>query len=284
MAESGAEVLVVPNGSPFRRGKFDVRMHHMVARVVETGLPLVYVNMVGGQDDQVFDGGSFVLNPGGKLAVQLPVFDEVMEHVDFEETAQGWRAAAGPLEVHPGPIEQAYRAMCVGLGDYLRKTGFGGALLGLSGGVDSALVAAIAVDALGAENVRCVMLPSEFTSAPSLEDAAAVAGAARVPAGRALDRAGAGGGDGDAGAALRGARGRRDRGEPAVAAAGGDADGDVEQVRRDAADDGEQVGDRGGVCDDLRGHGGRVQSDQGRLQDARCSRSAAGGTRTTGGG
>ena len=176
MAESGAEVLVVPNGSPFRRGKFDVRMHHMVARVVETGLPLAYVNMVGGQDDQVFDGGSFVLNPGGKLAVQLPVFDEVIEHVDFEETAQGWRAAAGPLEVHPGPIEQAYRAMCVGLGDYMRKTGFGGALLGLSGGVDSALVAAVAVDALGAENVRCVMLPSEFTSAPSLEDAAAVAG------------------------------------------------------------------------------------------------------------
>ena len=78
MAESGAEILVVPNGSPFRRGKFDVRMHHMVARVVETGLPLAYVNMVGGQDDQVFDGGSFVLNPGGALAVQLPVFDEVI--------------------------------------------------------------------------------------------------------------------------------------------------------------------------------------------------------------
>ena len=176
MAESGAEILVVPNGSPFRRGKFDVRMHHMVARVVETGLPLAYVNMVGGQDDQIFDGGSFVLNPGGKLAVQLPVFDEIVHHVDFEETAAGWRAATGPLDVHPGPIEQAYRAMCAGLGDYMRKTGFSKALLGLSGGVDSALVAAVAVDALGAENVRCVMLPSEFTSAPSLEDAAAVAG------------------------------------------------------------------------------------------------------------
>ncbi len=175
MAESGAQLLMVPNGSPFRRGKFDVRMHHMVSRVIETGLPLAYVNMVGGQDDQVFDGGSFVLNPGGALAVQLPVFDEVIAHVDFEEGPTGWRALAGPLDVHPGPIEQAYRAMVVALGDYLGKTGFRQVLLGLSGGVDSALVAAIAVDALGPENVRCVMLPSEYTSAHSLEDAAGVA-------------------------------------------------------------------------------------------------------------
>ncbi len=177
MAESGAELLMVPNGSPFRRGKFDVRMNLMVARVVETGLPLAYVNMVGGQDDQVFDGGSFVLNPGGGLAVQLPVFDEVVAHVDFTEEALGWRAKAGPIEVHPDPIEQAYRAMVIGLGDYCAKTGFARVLLGLSGGVDSALVAAIAVDALGPQNVRCVMLPSEFTSAESLEDAAGVAAA-----------------------------------------------------------------------------------------------------------
>lgn len=175
MAESGAQALVVPNGSPFRRGKFDVRMHHMVARVIETGLPLAYVNMVGGQDDQIFDGGSFVLNPGGQLAVQLPVFDEVIAHVDFEETPQGWRAATGPLDVHPPEIEQAYRAMAIALGDYMRKTGFAKVVLGLSGGIDSALVAAIAVDALGPENVRCVMLPSEYTSTASLEDAAGVA-------------------------------------------------------------------------------------------------------------
>jgi NAD+ synthase len=147
----------------------------MVARVVETGLPLVYLNMLGGQDDQVFDGGSFVLNPGGGLAVQLPLFEEVVAHVDFDATAAGWRARPGALARHPDPIEQAYRAMAVGLGDYLAKTGFGRVLLGLSGGVDSALVAAVAVDALGAESVRCVMLPSEFTSAESLEDAAAVA-------------------------------------------------------------------------------------------------------------
>ncbi len=175
MAESGAELLMVPNGSPFRRGKFDVRMHHMVARVIETGLPLVYLNMVGGQDDQVFDGGSFVLNPGGGLAVQLPLFDETIAHVDFTEEALGWRAETGVRAGLGDPIEQAYRAMVIGLGDYLRKTGFTKVLLGLSGGVDSALVAAIAVDAIGPENVRCVMLPSEFTSAASLEDAAGVA-------------------------------------------------------------------------------------------------------------
>jgi NAD+ synthase len=177
MAESGAELLMVPNGSPFRRGKFDVRMNHMVHRVVETGLPLVYLNMVGGQDDQIFDGGSFVLNPGGALAVQLPVFDEAVAQVDFEEGAEGWRAVTGERAVHPEIREQDYRAMVVALADYLGKTGFSKVLLGLSGGVDSALVAAIAADAVGPGNVRCVMLPSEFTSPESLEDAAGVASA-----------------------------------------------------------------------------------------------------------
>jgi NAD+ synthase len=177
MAESGAEVLVVPNGSPYRRGKFDVRMNHLVSRVVETGLPLVYLNMVGGQDDQVFDGGSFALNQGGRLAVQLPVFEEAIAHVELETGAEGWRVTPGRVEVHPEIREQDYHAMVLSLRDYLGKTGFRRVLLGLSGGVDSALVAAIACDAVGAGNVRCVMLPSEFTSSESLEDAAAVAGA-----------------------------------------------------------------------------------------------------------
>ena len=176
MAESGAEALVVPNGSPYRRGKFDVRMNHMVARVVETGLPLVYVNMVGGQDDQVFDGGSFALNPGGRLAVQLPVFEETLAHVALAAGPEGWRVAPGRMEVHPGIVEQDYHAMVLSLRDYLSKSGISRVLLGLSGGVDSALVAAVAADAVGAANVRCVMLPSEFTSPESLEDAAAVAG------------------------------------------------------------------------------------------------------------
>jgi NAD+ synthase len=175
MAESGADLLMAPNGSPYRRGKFDVRMNHMVARVVETGLPLVYLNMVGGQDDQVFDGGSFVLNPGGALAVQLPVFEEAVAHVDFEEEPLGWRARLGARAAHPDPQEQEYRAMVEGLRDYLGKSGFARALLGLSGGVDSALVATVAADAVGPEAVRCVMLPSEYTAPESLEDAAAVA-------------------------------------------------------------------------------------------------------------
>jgi NAD+ synthase len=151
MAESGADILMVPNGSPYRRGKFEVRMNHMVARVVETGLPLVYLNMVGGQDDQVFDGGSFVLNPGGALAVQLPVFEEAVAHVDFEEEPLGWRARIAERAAHPEPAEQEYRAMVEGLRGYCGKSGIGRVLLGLSGGVDSALVAAIAADALGPE-------------------------------------------------------------------------------------------------------------------------------------
>ncbi|MGY6696408.1 MAG: NAD+ synthase [Roseinatronobacter sp.] len=170
-AESGAELLLVPNGSPYARHRYDTRMSHMVARVVETGLPLVYLNLVGGQDDQIFDGASFVLNPGGKLALQLPAHEEVIAEVDFTRTEDGWQAETGLRARLPGPLEQDYRAMVVGLGDYLKKSGFTKVVLGLSGGIDSALVAVIAADAIGAENVHCVMLPSEYTSASSLEDA-----------------------------------------------------------------------------------------------------------------
>lgn len=175
LAETGAEILFVPNGSPYHRGKPEVRTNLMVARVVETGLPLVYLNMIGGQDDQVFDGASFVLNPGGVLATQLPQFEACVEHVDFIETPEGWRAKPGRMDLLPSAQEADYHAMVLSLRDYCRKTGFGKVLLGLSGGVDSAIVAAIAADALGADNVRCVMLPSRFTSPHSLEDAAAVA-------------------------------------------------------------------------------------------------------------
>ncbi|TCP62346.1 NAD+ synthase [Rhodovulum bhavnagarense] len=175
LAETGAEILLVPNGSPYHRGKQDLRIAQMVSRVVETGLPLVYLNLVGGQDDQVFDGASFVLNPGGVLAVQMPGFDEGLAHVDFAHTSEGWRAQDGLRAVHPDEWEQDYRVMVTALGDYLAKSGFSRVLLGLSGGIDSALVAAIAADAIGPENVRCVMLPSEYTSPASLEDAAAVA-------------------------------------------------------------------------------------------------------------
>ncbi len=175
LAETGAEILLVPNGSPYHRGKPSLRMNLMVARVIETGLPLVYLNMIGGQDDQVFDGASFVLNPGGHLVAQLPQFDEVITHIDFAKTADGWRAAAGIMADIPKIWEADYRTCVMATRDYLAKTGFNKVLLGLSGGIDSAIVATIAADAIGPENVRCVMLPSAYTSQHSLDDATEVA-------------------------------------------------------------------------------------------------------------
>jgi NAD+ synthase len=177
LAETGAEFLLVPNGSPYYRNKMEVRQNLMVARVVETGLPLIYLNLVGGQDDQLFDGGTFVLNPGGELALQMPVMEEAIAHLDMVRTPEGWRAEVGERVTLPDAYEQDYHAMVLSLRDYLRKTGFKKVLLGLSGGVDSAIVATIAADALGPENVRCVMMPSEYTSESSLEDAKAVADA-----------------------------------------------------------------------------------------------------------
>ncbi|WP_170475126.1 NAD+ synthase [Ruegeria arenilitoris] len=180
LEETGAEFLLIPNGSPYFRNKYDVRLNQMVARVVETGLPVIYLNMVGGQDDQVFDGATFGLNPGGELAFRMPVFDEAITHIDLARQDAGWRIVPAEIVPQPDEWEQDYRAMVQSLRDYMDKTGFKRALLGLSGGVDSALVAAIAVDAIGADNVRCVMLPSEFTSQASLEDAEAVAKALGV--------------------------------------------------------------------------------------------------------
>lgn len=180
LEESGAEFLLIPNGSPYFRDKMDVRLNHMVARVVETGLPLIYLNMVGGQDDQVFDGATFGLNPGGALAFRMPVFDAEIAHVDLERGDDGWQIVPAKIAPLPDAWEQDYRVMVQSLRDYMGKTGFKKVLLGLSGGVDSALVAAIAVDALGAEHVRCVMLPSEYTSQDSLDDAEVVAQALGV--------------------------------------------------------------------------------------------------------
>ncbi len=177
MVESGAEILVVPNGSPYFRDKFQIRMNTMVSRVIENDVPMVYLNMVGGQDDQMFDGGSFVLNRGGKLAAQLPLFEEAIAHLTFELTDDGWVAHDADKATLPDSHEQDYRVMVAALRDYMEKTGFQKVLLGLSGGIDSAIVAAIATDALGPENVRCVMLPSEYTSQASLDDAAAAADA-----------------------------------------------------------------------------------------------------------
>ncbi len=175
LAETGAEFLLVPNGSPYYRGKMELRHQLMVSRVVETGLPLIYLNLVGGQDDQVFDGGTFALNPGGALALQMPLFHEEIAHIDLTRGDDGWRIEQAPLAKIPDTLETDYNAMVLSLRDYMRKTGFQKVLLGLSGGVDSAIVATIAADALGPENVRCVMLPSEYTSQSSLDDAKACA-------------------------------------------------------------------------------------------------------------
>lgn len=171
LEESGAELLISPNGSPYQRGKHDIRMGHMVARVVETGLPLVYLNLIGGQDDQIFDGGSFALNPGGKLAMQMPFFDEHTRVIDVVRTEDGWEIEQSDLAPVPEPWALDYRAMVEATRDYVLKSGFSKVLLGLSGGIDSAIVATVAADALGPENVRCVRLPSKYSSKGSLTDA-----------------------------------------------------------------------------------------------------------------
>ncbi len=172
LAESGAEILLSINGSPFEDGKPARRVALAVERVVETGLAYVFLGMVGGQDELVFDGASFVLNPDRSLAVQMPFFAESVTLTEW--TREGGRLVCAPQSpvAEPGRLEAIYRCMMLGLADYLRKNRFPGVLLGLSGGIDSALSAAVAVDALGPERVRCVMLPSPYTSQHSLDDAA----------------------------------------------------------------------------------------------------------------
>jgi NAD+ synthase len=174
LAETGAEILVVPNGSPYARDKADVRLSIVVARVTESGLPLIYVNQIGGQDELVFDGASFALNADLSVAAQLPEFAESVTTLRWTKGNDGWRCS-GPIARLLEGDEADYAACVLGLRDYVRKNGFPGVLLGISGGIDSALCAAIAVDALGKEAVRGVMLPYRFTAQVSLEDAAKLA-------------------------------------------------------------------------------------------------------------
>jgi NAD+ synthase len=143
--------------------------------VVESGLPLAYLNQLGGQDELVFDGASFVLNSDRSLVLQMPAWEEAVTVTQWAETPTGWTCIPGMRAALPGGLEAVYRAMMLGLGDYVRKNRFPGVVLGLSGGIDSALTAAVAVDALGPDRVRCVMMPSRYTSQESLEDAAGVA-------------------------------------------------------------------------------------------------------------
>ena len=180
LAETGTELMIVPNGSPYSRDKDEVRLNIAVARVTESDLPLVYVNQIGGQDELVFDGASFGLHADRSLAFQLPAFREAISTLVWERTGNGWRCSGGPFAALEEGDKADYLACMLGLRDYVNKNGFKGVVLGLSGGIDSALVAALAVDALGPERMRCVMLPYRFTSQASLDDAAAVARALGV--------------------------------------------------------------------------------------------------------
>jgi NAD+ synthase len=180
LAENGSEILIVPNGSPFTLKKHEQRLNVAVARVVETGLPLLYVNQVGGQDELVFDGASFALNRGGELATQLPAWETAIAITDWRREAEGWTCVQGPRAHVEEGLEAAYLACVTGLRDYVEKNRFPGVVLGLSGGIDSALCAAMAVDALGASRVHCLMLPYRFTSNASLSDAAECAEALGV--------------------------------------------------------------------------------------------------------
>ena len=171
LAEQGAELFLVPHGSPYELDKIDTRERLSRARTTSTGLPLVFLNRVGGQDEIVFDGSSFVMHPDGEIVVQMPDWEEAFLVTDWVRGPDSWRCetrARHELDAYP---EDIYRAMMLGLHDYVERNGFKGVILGLSGGIDSALSAAIAVDALGPERVSCVMLPSKYTSEESLEDA-----------------------------------------------------------------------------------------------------------------
>ncbi len=176
LAECGAEIFIVPNGSPFDWKKSDVRLNIAAARVTETGLPLAYLNQIGGQDELVFDGASFVLNADASLAIQMPDWEEAIVLTRWERTDNGgWRCVPGEKAVIEEGDSAGYHASVLGLRDYVEKNRFPSVVLGLSGGIDSALVAAMAADALGPDRVRAVMLPYRYTSNDSLTDAAACA-------------------------------------------------------------------------------------------------------------
>jgi NAD+ synthase len=171
LAQAGAEMLLVPNGSPYELDKDENRYRLVRSRALETSLPIAYLNRVGGQDELVFDGSSFIVHPDGERIVQMCDWNEALLITDWERTNEGWRCTTRESHALDAFPEDVYKAMMVGLHDYVQRNGFSGLILGLSGGIDSALSAAIAVDALGPDKVTGVMLPSKYTSEESLEDA-----------------------------------------------------------------------------------------------------------------
>jgi NAD+ synthase len=175
LEESGAEIMVVINGSPYEMDKVDQRLGYAVARVRESNRPLIYVNQIGGQDELIFDGGSFVLGADATLRAQLPSWQEEIVPTVWRRDGTDWVCEETTRTAPTEGLASIYAAMVLGLRDYVRKNGFPGVIIGLSGGIDSALTAAVAVDALGADHVRCVMMPSPYTSQESLDDAAEAA-------------------------------------------------------------------------------------------------------------
>jgi len=180
LAANGAEVFIVPHGSPFRKTALDERTMAARARVTATGKPLIFVNQLAGQDEVLFEGAAFVMDSAGVVQYRAPQFEEAIAITQWKKDAAGWACVEGPDALWVGGEEMIYRAVTLAVRDYVTKNRFKGVVIGLSGGVDSALTAAIAVDALGAEAVKCVMMPSRYTSKASLEDAEACAKALGV--------------------------------------------------------------------------------------------------------
>ena len=268
LAKAGAGLLIVPNGSPYWMDKQGQRYSIARARIAETGLPLAYVNQVGGQDELVFDGASFVLNADGSLAVQMPAWEEALGVTEWRKDGKRWRCLPQPLaEIEQGDAAN-YLACVTGLRDYVEKNGFPGVVLGLSGGINSALCVAMAVDALGASRVHGVMLPYLYTSNESLNDAAQTAEALGIrydvmpisPAVEGLTKSSR--------VDLRRRRLRHGRGELAVARPRHAAHGALQQIRSDGDHHRQQVGSVGRLCHALWRHEWRVQPDQGFVQDA----------------
>jgi len=172
---AGAVLAIAPNASPYQQGKQSERESNMAMRARETGMAFAYLNLVGGQDELVFDGSSFVTDPTGALVHRAAAFEESLTFIDVTATAKGIRFTGGSIAHLPAGEESVWRAIVLGVRDYVGKNGFDGVVIGLSGGVDSALVLALACDALGADRVRAVMMPSRFTSRMSLDDAETMA-------------------------------------------------------------------------------------------------------------
>ena len=170
LCETGAEIILSINASPYSLKKHDQRMSVAVSRVIESKIPLIYLNRVGGQDELVFDGASFCLSHEGELSVQLKDFQEEILEIDLTKLNNNW-ICKGKINSISSNLEALYKSLVVSVRDYVRNNGFPGVVLGMSGGIDSALVAAIATDALGPQRVRAVMMPSPYTSQESLEDA-----------------------------------------------------------------------------------------------------------------